>query len=241
MVLPRGYPSDGLQHLRATQRPQLQRRTGRTHAARRHPPRRGSTLWLQGRRLRLMQVQEAFGHRSGTARTRKGAERRGRSRRLRADLLRCRADRRGAGVASGGRGRRFSDQEDARPRGGNRKALARRDGRQAAIARQRAHAIPGRPVHRVHPARRRAAQLQHGQRAAHADADCGRQHGSAGGGPAHPPHARRQVQRPCLFNHGGKGNPARGRTARQLLPARGLDRTHHPAGFRALVLRPSRR
>ena len=68
---------------------------------------------------------------------------------------------------------------------------ARRDRAAPAAAGQPEPAVPRRAVRRVHPARRRAAQLQHGQ--------CAAQPGQpAGHRTARAPHARRQVHRPCL-------------------------------------------
>ena len=184
---------------------------GRSDPGGRHPPGHRPALRLQGRRLRLVQVQEARGRAWCMARTRARPCRRGRSRRLRADLLRRAADRRGARIAPGHRRERLPDQEDAVARAVAGEEVARRDGDQAAAARQRHPALPRRPVRRVHPARRRAPQLLDGQRAAHlVQADA-----AAAGRPrdrtAHPPHARRQVHRPCVRRDEGKGNPARRR------------------------------
>ena len=177
-------------------------------------------------------MQEDRGHRGARPAPEQGAVGRGRSRRLRADLLRRAAQRCGARIAPGHRGRRFPDPQDAGARGEAGAPVARRDGHHAAVAGQRRGAVSRRPVHRVHPARRRAAQLQHGQRAAHPDAAGARRHHQrAHGGTAHPPHAGRQVHRPRVRHHEGEGHPARRRPLRQLLPARGLRQAHHPAGL----------
>ena len=90
----------------------------------------------------------------------------------------------------------------------------------------RAAAVPCRPVHRIHPAGRRAPQLLDGQRAAHA--------GRAGhrARTARAPHARRPLHRPRVRRHEGKGNPAHRRPLRQLLPARGLRQADRAAGVR---------
>jgi CDP-4-dehydro-6-deoxyglucose reductase len=55
---------------------------------------------------------------------------------------------------------------------------------------------------------------------------------------AHPPHARRQVHRPRVQRHEGKGNPAHRRALRQLSPARRITQADGAAGlghgFRAI-------
>jgi hypothetical protein len=104
-------------------------------------------------------------------------------------------------------------------------AGARRGGAAPAAAGQPEPAVPRRPVRRVHPARRRAAQLQHGQRAAQPGQP-------AGDRTARAPHARRQVHRPCLRRHEGARHPAHGRPLRQLLPARGQRQADRAAGQR---------
>ena len=48
---------------------------------------------------------------------------------------------------------------------------------------------------------------------------------------AHPPHAGRQVHRPCVQRDEGKGNPAHRGALRQLLPARGFRQADGPAGL----------
>ena len=85
----RGYPKHDRRHgtrrplpdHRAAQRPRLQRRGGRSHPRRRHPPGHRHALRLQGRRLRLLQVQEARRHRGARPAPEQGPVRRGRSRR----------------------------------------------------------------------------------------------------------------------------------------------------------------
>ena len=103
-----------------------------------------------------------------------------------------------------------------------------------AAAGQRPVPVPRRPVRRVHPARRRAAQLLDGQRAAH-------RRRQAAARAAHPPPARRQVHRPRLRRDEGKGDPARRRAVRQLLPARGLRQADRSCSPRAPASRRSRR
>ena len=103
--------------------------------------------------------------------------------------------------------------------------VARRGDAAPAAAGGRAAAVPCRAVHRVHPARRRAAQLLDGQRAAHAGRARHRHR------TAHPPPAGRQVHRPRVRRDEGKGNPAHRRPLRQLLPARGLRQADGAAGL----------
>ncbi len=132
-----------------------------------------------------------------------------------ADLPGRAADRRGARGAHRPRRRRVRDPQDAVPRDPHREARARRRDPAPAAAGQRPAALPRRPVRRVHPAGRRAAQLLDGERAAHA----GRQarHRAA---PAPP--AGRPVHRPRVRRDEGEGHPAHRGPVRQLLPARGL-------------------
>ena len=81
-------------------------------------------------------------------------------------LLRHAADRlRGRGPQGGGR-RRVPHQQDARPRAEPAASGRRRRHRARAAARHGAVPLPRRPVRGIHPARRRAPQLLHGQRAA---------------------------------------------------------------------------
>ena len=93
---------------------------------------------------------------------------RGRSRRLHPHLPGGAADRRRDRGAHRARRRRVPDPQDAEPR--RLRSTGPRPTSpmlQAAAAGQRPAPVPRRPVRRVHPARRRAAQLLDGQRAAH--------------------------------------------------------------------------
>ncbi len=206
---------------RAAQRPLVPGRRRRSDSGRRHPPGHRHALRLQGRRLRLVQVPQARGHRAARRASKQGAEPGRRSQRHDPHLLRRAAERRGAGVAAGHGRERVPGAQDAVSRDDAGEEVARRDGDQAAIAGQRHLALSRRAVHRVHPARRCAAQLLDGQRAAQ----------RPGRGTAHPPHAGRQVHRSRVHRDEGTRDPARGRPVRQLLPARGFGQADDPAGI----------
>jgi len=109
------------------------------------------------------------------------------------------------------------------PRDPHRETRARRRDPAPPVAGQRPAALPRRPVRRVHPAGRRAAQLLDGERAAHA----GRQ---AGDRAAPAPSAGRPLHRPRVRRDEGKGHPAHRGPVRQLLPARGLRQADGAAG-----------
>mmetsp|Transcript_45586 Transcript_45586/g.127041 ORF Transcript_45586/g.127041 Transcript_45586/m.127041 type:complete len:385 (+) Transcript_45586:1677-2831(+) len=204
-------------------RPHLHHRRRRHPARRRHPPGRGPALRLQGRRLRLLQEQAARRPRHARQPPAQGPERRGGSRRLRADLLRPPRDRLRHRGAHGARRWRVPGAQAAHPRHLDRQAGRRRGRAAPAAGGQPEFPVPRWPVCRVHPARRRPPQLFDGQCAAQpARPDRA----------AHPPHARRQVHRPCLRRAQGEGHPAHGRPLRQLLPARGLGQAHRSAGQR---------
>ena len=230
---PRLTIPDAFHRHRPAQRQELQRRARRTDPASGDPPGHRPALRLPRRRLRIVQVPHARGPRDPRRAPAEGAQPRGRSGRPHPHLPGCAADRHRPGSAHGAGRRRVRDQEAAEPRRLDRQARARRRHRAPAAARQRPVPVPRRPVHRVHPARRRAAQLLDGQRAAH-------RHRPAAARAAHPPPARRQVHRPRLQRDEGKGDPARRRSVRQLLPAR-FRQADHPARVGQRASRRSRR
>ena len=117
----------GFSSHRPAQRPRLHGAGRRDHPAGRHPPGHRPALRLQGRRLRLLQVQEASGevtldpHQSKALCAEEEAA---------GFVLTCcahAAERRGARVAPGHRSRRLPDPQDAGARARPGPAVARRD------------------------------------------------------------------------------------------------------------------
>ena len=216
-------PHHEFHHPAGAREPQLRGAARRADPVGRHPPGHRLALRLPRRRLRLLQEPAARRPRHPRRTPAARAVHRRRGRRPDPALLRRGADRLRDRSAQRARRGRVPGAEDAGTRAEPAARRGRRDDRQAAAAGQPEPAVPRRPVHRDHPARRRAAQLFDGQCLAPAGQP-------AGAGTAPAPPAGRQVHRPCVRRDEGQGDPAHRRALRQLLPARGVEQADRAAG-----------